>query len=202
MRSGIDFSFSFISFRKNHFILYIVVLLSIGLGTIGILLAHTFAAAQTNQSDFNFVAAGDFGCGKNANRTINNMLTREPELAIGLGDLSYQKTADCWLRIVSPLDINERLKIALGDNEMFPFKFTQYMKHFNMDTPFYSFDYGKAHFLALASAKNKVIPYNQSSEQYKFAKNDLRAAHQNKDINWIVVYSFRAFYSSDRKSVV
>lgn len=172
-------------------------LLSIGLGTIGIHVTHTFGAAQTNQSDFNFVAAGDFGCGKNANKTITNMLTRQPELSIGLGDLSYQKTADCWFRIVSPLDINGRLKIALGDNEMFPFKFTQYMKHFNMDRPFYSFDYGKVHFLALASAKNKVIPYNQSSEQYKFAKNDLRAAHQNKDINWIVVYSFRAFYSSN-----
>ena len=172
-------------------------LLSIGLGTIGIHVTHTFGAAQTNQSDFNFVAAGDFGCGKNANKTITNMLTRQPELAIGLGDLSYQKTADCWFRIVSPLDINGRLKIALGDNEMFPFKFTQYMKHFNMDRPFYSFDYGKVHFLALASAKNKVIPYNQSPEQYKFAKNDLRAAHQNKDINWIVVYSFRAFYSSN-----
>jgi len=179
-----------------------VVFLSIGLGTIGIHVTHTFGAAQsnqagTNQSDFNFVAAGDFGCGKNANKTITNMLSRQPELAIGLGDLSYQKTADCWFRIVSPLDINGRLKIALGDNEMFPFKFTQYMKHFNMDSPFYSFDYGKVHFLALASAKNKVIPYNESSEQYKFVKNDLRTAHQNKNINWIVVYSFRAFYSSN-----
>jgi hypothetical protein len=182
--------------------LYVVVFLSIGLGTIGIHVTHTFGAAQsnqsgTNQSDFNFVAAGDFGCGKNANKTITNMLTRQPELAIGLGDLSYQKSADCWFRIVSPLDTNGRLKIALGDNEMFPFKFTQYMKHFNMDSPFYSFDYGKVHFLALASAKNKVIPYNESSEQYKFVKNDLSAAHQNKNINWIVVYSFRAFYSSN-----
>src|SRR5215467_13217456 len=91
-----DFSYSFISFRKHYIILYVGMLLSIGLGTIGIHVTHTFGAAQTNQSDFNFVAAGDFGCGKNANKTITNMLTRQPELAIGLGDLSYQKTADCW----------------------------------------------------------------------------------------------------------
>ena len=171
--------------------------LSIGLSTIGIFVTHTFAAAQTNQSDFNFVAAGDFGCGKNANRTITNMLTREPEVVIGLGDLSYQKTADCWFHVVSPLDNDGRLKIAIGDNEMFPYKFSQYMKHFKMDSPFYSFNYGNVHFLSMATAKNKVIPYNETSEQYKFVQDDLKRAHENKSINWIIVYSFRAFYSSN-----
>ena len=177
--------------------LFIVVFLSIGLSTIGIFVTHTFAAAQTNQSDFNFVAAGDFGCGKNANRTITNMLTREPEVVIGLGDLSYQKTADCWFHVVSPLDNDGRLKIAIGDNEMFPYKFSQYMKHFKMDSPFYSFNYGNVHFLSMATAKNKVIPYNETSEQYKFVQDDLKRAHENKSINWIIVYSFRAFYSSN-----
>jgi hypothetical protein len=101
------------------------VFLSIGLSTIGILVTHTFAAAQTNQLDFNFVAAGDFGCGKNANRTITNMLARGPEVIIALGDLSYQKTADCWFHVVSPLDTDGRLKIAIGDNEMLQYKLSQ-----------------------------------------------------------------------------
>jgi hypothetical protein len=157
----------------------------------------SFGTVETNNSDFNFVAAGDFGCGKNANRTITNMLTREPEVVIGLGDLSYQKTADCWFYVVSPLDTDGRLKIAIGDNEMFPSKFTEYMKHFNMDKPYYSFNYGNVHFLAMATAKNKVIPYNETSEQYKFINNDLKGAHENKSINWIIVYSFRSFYSSN-----
>lgn len=171
--------------------------LSIGLSTFGIFVTHTFAAAQTNQSDFNFVAAGDFGCGKNANRTITNMLSREPEVVIGLGDLSYQKTADCWFHVVSPLDNDGRLKIAIGDNEMFPYKFNQYMKHFNMTKPYYSFNYGNVHFLSMATAKNKVIPYNETSEQYEFVKDDLKRAYENNSINWIVVYSFRSFYSSN-----
>ena len=143
----------------------------------GIFVKYTFGTAETNESEFNFVAAGDFGCGKNANRTITNMLLREPEVVIGLGDLSYQKTADCWFHVVSPLDTDGRLKIAIGDNEMFPAKFTEYMKHFNMDSPYYSFDYGNVHFLSMATAKNKVIPYNETSEQYEFVKNDLKRAY-------------------------
>jgi len=174
-----------------------VVFLSFGLSTVGIFVTLTFGAAETNQSDFNFVAAGDFGCGRNANRTITNMLAQEPELVIGLGDLSYQKTADCWFDVVSPLDTDGRLKIAIGDNEMFPAKLSEYMKHFKMDSPFYSFDYGNVHFLSMATAKNKAIPYNETSKQYEFVKEDLKRAHENKSINWIIVYSFRTFYSSN-----
>lgn len=174
-----------------------VVFLSIGFSTITIFVNYAFGTAQANNSEFNFVAAGDFGCGKNANRTITNMLLRQPEVVIGLGDLSYQKTADCWFHVVSPLDTDGRLKIAIGDNEMFPNKFTEYMKHFNMDSPFYSFDYGNVHFLSMATAKNRVIPYNETSEQYKFVKDDLKKAYDNKSINWIIVYSFRSFYSSN-----
>ncbi len=185
------------SFRNNFLLLFVVVFLSFGLSTVGIFVTLTFGAAETNQSDFNFVAAGDFGCGRNANRTITNMLAQEPELVIGLGDLSYQKTADCWFDVVSPLDTDGRLKIAIGDNEMFPAKFSEYMKHFKMDSPFYSFDYGNVHFLSMATAKNKVIPYNETSKQYEFVKEDLKRAHENKSINWIIVYSFRTFYSSN-----
>jgi hypothetical protein len=125
------------------------------------------------------------------------MLLREPEVVIGLGDLSYQKTADCWFHVVSPLDTDGRLKIAIGDNEMFPAKFTEYMKHFNMESPYYSFDYGNVHFLSMATAKNRVIPYNETSEQYEFIIDDLKRASENSSINWIVVYPFRSFYSSN-----
>lgn len=54
--------------------------------------------------DFNLVVAGDFGCGDNAQRTVSNMLSKKPELVLDTGDLSYSRTADCWLDIVFPLD--------------------------------------------------------------------------------------------------
>lgn len=37
--------------------------------------------------DFNFVAAGDFGCGDEPNRTIEGMIEKDPEIVIALGNL-------------------------------------------------------------------------------------------------------------------
>jgi hypothetical protein len=46
------------------------------------------------------------------------------------------------------------------------------------------------------TAKNSIIPYQNGSEQYKFVQEDLMMAHNDKSIDWIIVYSFRPFYSS------
>jgi hypothetical protein len=75
-------------------------------------------------------------------------------------------------------------------------KYNDYMNHFNMTKPFYSFDYQNVHFLAMATAKNSIIPYQNGSEQYNYVQEDLMKAHNNKSIDWIIVYSFRPFYSS------
>lgn len=80
---------------------------------------------------------------------------------------------------------------------MYPTKLVEYLKHFNMTKQHYSFDYGNVHFLAMATDKNKEIPYSKGSEQYNFVKNDLKKAHNNKDTEWIIVYQFRAFYNSN-----
>ena len=37
--------------------------------------------------DFNFVAAGDFGCSGKANKTITVMKSTNPEIVLALGDL-------------------------------------------------------------------------------------------------------------------
>ncbi|GEM_PF-1089963 len=50
-----------------------------------------------NIKNFNFVAAGDFGCGDEPNRTVVGMIKKNPELVLALGDLSYNKSATCWL---------------------------------------------------------------------------------------------------------
>ena len=49
--------------------------------------------------DFNFVAAGDFGCGDEPNRTIEGMIKKDPEIVTALGDLSYDKSAACGLTV-------------------------------------------------------------------------------------------------------
>lgn len=162
---------------------------------------HNTNKSKVDLRNFNFVTAGDFGCGKNANKTTNNMLSKQPEIVLTLGDLSYKKSAECWFNLFSELRKANRTRIAIGDNEMYPAKFIEYIRHFNMTKPYYSFDYGNVHFLAKATAKNKEIPYVEGSDQFNFVKNDLKKVHDNKDIDWnidwIIVYQFRAFYSSN-----
>ncbi len=149
--------------------------------------------------EFNFVAAGDFGCSDRTNKTIAGMMSKKPELVLALGDLSYQKNADCWFNAVSPLDSNDKVKIMIGEHDVAdnPSKYYQYIKHFNLTKPYYSFDYQNVHFLVMATAKNKLIPYLNDSEQYDFVVNDLRNAFNNNSIHWIIVSSFRPFYSSN-----
>ena len=148
--------------------------------------------------DFNFVAAGDFACGDATSKTIEGMIKKDPEIVIALGDLSYDKSVACWLNSVKSLDTPGRIKISIGTHDITKkmIKYNDYLRHFNMTKPFYSFDYQNVHFLAMATAKNSVIPYLLGSEQYNFVKEDLEKAHNNKSIDWIIVYSFRPFYSS------
>ena len=48
----------------------------------------------------------------------------------------------------------------------------------------------------MSTAKNSIITYQHGSEQYSFISEDLRRPHNDKNIEWIIVYSFRPFYSS------
>ncbi|MFN2435439.1 MAG: hypothetical protein ABR515_08720, partial [Nitrososphaeraceae archaeon] len=44
------------------------------------------------EENFNFAAAGDFGCSTNTQNTVENMKSKEPEIVLALGDLSYHST--------------------------------------------------------------------------------------------------------------
>ncbi|MDP9305312.1 MAG: metallophosphoesterase, partial [Thermoproteota archaeon] len=115
---------------------------------------------EKNQG-FNFVAAGDFGCGDEPNRTIEGMINKDPEIVIALGDLSYNKSAGCWLNTMTPLDTPGKIKISIGNHDLTKMiKYSDYLQHFNMTKPYYSFDYQNVHFLAMATAKNQSFHTN------------------------------------------
>ena len=90
---------------------------------------------DTKREDFNFVAAGDYGCSKNAKNTINSMKDKKPELVLPLGDLSVDNTATCWLDLASPFD--DRLQMTFGYSEVKDgeSKLNQYKKAFGLDEP-------------------------------------------------------------------
>lgn len=46
-------------------------------------------------ADFNFGAAGDWGCNSNTGKTVTNINRKGPERVFALGDYSYVSTATC-----------------------------------------------------------------------------------------------------------
>lgn len=146
-----------------------------------------------SESEFSFVAAGDWGCDEKAQRTVKNMQNKTPDLVLALGDLSYQKSADCWLDMMSPL-LN-KTRIAIGDHE-YHFKnssrLKEYLDKFHLPNQYYSFNHKNIHFLAMSAE----ISFDEDSEQYRFVKSDLDSASKNESIKWIVVFMYEMMYSS------
>jgi hypothetical protein len=142
--------------------------------------------------DFNFVAAGDYGCSKNAKNTINSMEDKKPELVLPLGDLSVDKTATCWLDLISPFD--DKLQITFGYSEVKDgeSKLNQYKDVFGLDNLYYSFDYRHVHFIVMSTLSDFAV----TSDQYKFIEKDLQEASANENIDWIVVTNYGPFYTS------
>jgi hypothetical protein len=140
-------------------------------------------------SDFNFAAAGDWGCTDDTTDTVNNILGKNPELVLGLGDYSYDEDhADCWLKKVKP--INDKMKIAIGNHDIE--KLNIYTNHFGLREQYYSFNYYNVHLVVLSTE----LPYKPFSSQYEFVENDLSKAALDPNIDWIVVYFHKQMYTS------
>ena len=144
------------------------------------------------RKEFNFAAAGDFGCSSNAKKTVNNIEEKKPELVLPLGDLSYQSTADCWFDTMSPLKGKIMVSLGFHDVNDGKSKLDQYVNSFELDKHYNSFDYRHVHFVTMASESK----FEVGSAQYKFINEDLRKASENKDIDWIVITTYGPFYTS------
>jgi hypothetical protein len=147
-------------------------------------------------SGFNFAAAGDWDCDINARNTLNNILDKNPELILGLGDYVYGgDSADCWLEIVEPID--DKIKIAIGNHETGAI-LTELMEHFNLTDQYYSFDYQNVHFTVMSDYVSDEI----GSEQYRFVQNDLAKAATDPNIDWITVSHHKNAYRSTGHSAI
>jgi len=152
---------------------------------------NTNTTPQTKVSNINFVAVGDWDCNQYTKDTVNNILSQDPELVLALGDLSYNGKAQCWLQLIQPF--KEKTKIVIGNHEVDSSKLLKdYMDFFGLKEQYYSFNHKNVHFLALSAE----IPYNNNSEQYKFAIKDLEKISNDPSIDWIIVFYHRHIYGS------
>jgi hypothetical protein len=143
-------------------------------------------------NDYNFAAAGDWGCNSNTENTVSNMDGKSPEYVFGLGDYSYDSTGNCWFDRISPID--SITKISFGNHEDDSSEgFSGYMSHFGLSQTYYSFNHQNAHVLVMDTDKNS---YSSGSSQYNFVVNDLQSASQNPNIDWIIVYFHKPMYTS------
>ena len=157
---------------------------------------HTFQinnayGVVSNTDNFNFVAVGDWDCNSETEDTVDNIIDKDPELILALGDLSYDDNAECWLELIEP--ISDRTKITIGNHENeSSTKLKDFMEFFELEKQYYSFNYKNIHFLALSTE----VPYGDDSQQYEFAINDLEKYSTDSSIDWIIVFFHRQSYSS------
>ena len=153
-------------------------------------------------SELDFVVAGDYGCDSKTRQTIKDMVEQDTDLAFALGDLSEVKNPNCFFDIISKLDNKDKFKIALGESDTdsnevrSSSRFSDFVRHFDLESPFYSFDYKNVHFLAMSTGKSVFIPYAPGSAQYEFINDDLSKAANNTNVDWIIVYGYRPLYTS------
>ena len=160
-----------------------------------------YAQTTTTIPNFNIAAVGDWGCNSNTDKTVNSIKTQSPELILGLGDYSYESSADCWLDTIEPIyDSNNpnanNMQISIGNHENSGSEdLNTYLNAFSLTRQFgqvYSFNFHNVHFLSMATE----ISYSTGSSQNVFVKNDLAAAAANPNIDWIIVYFHKPMYSS------
>lgn len=149
------------------------------------------SSAAVTLGDFNFAAAGDWGCTSNTIDTVQNIIDLDPEFVLALGDLSYDSSAKCWLEIISPIANKTMITIGNHDTES-AIKLKEYTDFFGLKGQYYSFNYQNVHFIVMSTE----LPYEDGSEQYNFVNNDLSKVSLNPDIDWIVVDYHSLAYTS------
>jgi hypothetical protein len=154
---------------------------------------------EEKPSSFNIAVAADWGCKENAKKTGENIQNKNPELVIANGDLSYKKSANCWMEIIQPL--KSKMKVAMGDHEYSEITggsegiINQYLKPLNLAKTYYSFDMHNVHVTVI----DPFIDYGSTSDQYQFIEQDLKSASANSKIDWIFVVESTPIYTSPSK---
>jgi predicted MPP superfamily phosphohydrolase len=141
----------------------------------------------------NIIAAGDWICNAESQRTMDNVLKFDPDLIITAGDHVVNVTsAECWIEMTSK--IKDKMKIAIGNHDVeFEKIYHEIVDYHDIEDPYYSHKFQNIHFVSLSTEH----PFEVGSKQYEFIQNDLEKASQNPAIDWIVVHQHKPMYSTN-----
>ena len=147
---------------------------------------------ESNITDYNFVAAGDWYCNEETKKTINNILDVHPELIITTGDqVKESPSAACWIQMSKP--IKDKTKIAIGNHDAeFANIYKQIVDYHQLKSPYYSHDFKNIHFISMSTEH----PFAKGSIQYEFIKSDLEKTLKNHSIDWIIIHQHKPLYST------
>src|SRR5215211_4863365 len=147
-------------FKRSVNISLFMLFLTINFLALMILCSNNYSFALENQNpnkenkDFNIIAVADIGCSLRAQENIKNIEKLDPELFLVSGDLSYEKTPDCWFNMTKSLD--SKTKIAIGNHDDYEEEGPKgeslkqsLLNHYNLNKSYYSFDYQNVHVLIL-----------------------------------------------------
>jgi hypothetical protein len=152
----------------------------------------TNSLSENHSNNINFIAAGDWNCNKETEKTIGKITELEPELVLGLGDYTFENISpQCWFDISKPID--DIIKIAIGNHDLdYQSSYYKLLDHYNLPKPYYSFNFHNIHFIAISSEH----PFEPGSKQYEFIQNDLEESFQDSSISWRIVFLHKPMYTS------
>ena len=141
---------------------------------------------------YNIIAAGDWYCNEETERTIQNVINANPDLIITTGDhVKDVKSAKCWINMSEQL--KDKMKIAIGNHDAeFKKIYNQIVDYHQLDNPYYSYDFQNAHLISMSTEH----PFEVGSKQYEFIKNDLEKVSKNTNVDWILVHQHKPLYST------
>jgi hypothetical protein len=148
-----------------------------------------------NENEFNIIATADIGCSIRAQENIKNIEKLNPELFLVAGDLSYKKTPDCWFNMTKSLD--SKTKIAIGNHDDYEEEGAKgerlersLLNHYNLNKPYYSFDYQNVHVLVLDTQLELSVDtlestaiINETTTTTTNTIDDNKGKKDNKDAN-------------------
>jgi Calcineurin-like phosphoesterase len=160
----------------------------------------TSAAANgsTGPADFNIAAVGDWGCNSATEDTVDNIISKSPEVVIGLGDNGHQDNVDCWFDIVEPID--DIMKTVIGNHEIEDGHLDEILEHYDDDfqsKQYYAFSHENVRIIVMSTD----VDDNATSAQHIFVEESLKNASSDSSIDWIIVAMHKQMYGSPSRAL-